>query len=196
MATTFGKLLTLAIMFFSFYSCSKTEEQEYDQLQLKGKWEQIIEKDQQHPTQILACQKVVKLARFRMGLTDNNAIHECLSDSRDVLTNPTTAIMMSDLYMQLGMINMAQRAAFEALVKEPESKNKGRILRRLTETAIVTKQYDLALKYIALLEKDSTHRKWARNMREIAKHPEQIVNAPIYEKMQQSYEETEDQFFL
>jgi hypothetical protein len=47
------------------------------------------------------------------------------------------------------------------------------------------------LKYISLLEDNPTHRDWARSMRQVIAHP-----TPEYEKLQRSYEATEDQFFM
>jgi hypothetical protein len=167
------------------------EERAYDVMQRNGQWEQIVSKSQKEMVQSAACQKVVRLAQYRLGRVGAVALHECLADSRQVLTSPLAALMMSDVYMQLGMVNMAQRAAFEAMVKMGPEADNGRALRRLTETAVITRQYDLALKYIALLEENATHREWAHSMRQILDHP-----TPEFEKLQKSYEETEDQFFL
>ena len=193
--------LTCIFLFQPFNSPSShiegtQEEKEFDALQIKGKWSQIIEKYQERPTSSLACRKVMRLAQIQKGLVGKEAIYECLSDSREVLTSPTAALMMSDVYMQLGMVNMAQRAAFEAMVKTHDAKDNGRALRRLTETAIITGQYDLALKYISLLENYRTHRKWAHEMRKIAEHPELLPQKPTYQNLKQIYEKTEDMFFL
>ncbi|MBR6936569.1 MAG: hypothetical protein IKH63_03200 [Prevotella sp.] len=193
--------LTCIFLFQPFNSPSShiegtQEEKEFDALQIKGKWSQIIEKYQERPTSSLACRKVMRLAQIQKGLVGKEAIYECLSDSREVLTSPTAALMMSDVYMQLGMVNMAQRAAFEAMVKTHDIKDNGRALRRLTETAIITGQYDLALKYISLLENYRTHRKWAREMRKIAERPELLPQKPTYQNLKQIYEKTEDMFFL
>ena len=119
-------LFIVYCLLFIVFGCSSTprhfdgtdEESEYDALQLRGKWEQIVEKNRQQPTQSLACRKVVCLAQYRLGHTDQHVVKECLSDSREVLTSELAAMMMSDVYMQLGMVTMAQRAAFEAMVKK------------------------------------------------------------------------------
>ena len=167
------------------------EEHEYDRLQRKQQWEQIVAKSCQQAVQSLACQKVVRLAQYRLGQVGREAVYECLADSRQVLTSPTAALMMSDVYIQIGMANMAQRAAFESLTKGSDVSTNARAFRRLVETAVITRQYDLALKYIALLEESSAHRDWARSMREVIKHP-----TPEYQKLQKSYDEIKDQFFL
>ncbi|MBQ1582406.1 MAG: hypothetical protein II100_01205 [Prevotella sp.] len=193
--------LTCIFLFQPFNSPSShiegtQEEKEFDALQIKGKWSQIIEKYQERPTSSLACRKVMRLAQIQKGLVGKEAIYECLSDSREVLTSPTAALMMSDVYMQLGMVNMAQRAAFEAMVKTHDIKDNGRALRRLTETALITGQYDLALKYISILEDNPTHRKWARDMRKAVENPDFIEQIPAYQKIKKTYETAEDTFFL
>lgn len=194
-------IVTTCLFIFQPFNASShldgtQEEKEYDALQIKSKWQQILEKSQQQPPHSLACQKVVRLAQYRMNISGKEAIYDCLSDSRQVLTSPMAAMMMSDLYLQLGMTNMAQRAAFEAMVKTHDAKDNGRALRRLTETSIITGQYDLALKYISLLENYRTHRKWAREMRKIAEHPELLHQKPTYQNLKKIYEKTEDMFFL
>jgi hypothetical protein len=172
------------------------EEKEYDVLQRKGKWEEIVEKDREHPAQSMACQKVVLLAKYRMGWIGGVAVMECLAQSREVLSTPMASLLMSDVYLQLGMVNMAQRAAFESMVKEPDVKKNGRALRRLTETALVTRQYEVAKKYISILENDAKHRRWARSMRKLAEHPELLDADPGYQQLRKKYDETEDDFFL
>ena len=172
------------------------EEREYDALQLKGKWEQIVAKNVQQPTQSLACHKVVLLAQYRLGQVGSEAILECLADSKMVLYSEVDAMMMSDVYIQLGMVAMAQRAAFESMVKHVEVAGCERPLRRLTETALIMGQYELALKYIAIVEQNFSSNDWAQSMRSLALHPEQIRQHPGFSKLLENYEKTQDQFFL
>jgi hypothetical protein len=172
------------------------EEQEYDALQISANWEQIVEKSQQKQPQSLACRKVAVLALFHTGRIGSQALNDCLADSREVLTSPLAAMIMSDVYIQVGMVNMAQRAAFESMAKETDYKKNGRALRRLTECAIITGQNDLALKYTYLLEELDAHSKWALSMRRIALNPELLCEEPTYEQLKKTYEETTDQFFL
>ena len=172
------------------------EERAYDVLQCSANWEQIVQKYQKEPTQSLACRKVALLAMYQLGRAGREIVYECLSDSHDVLTSETAAMMMSDVYIQLGMVNMAQRAAFEAMVKKTDISKCSRQLRRLIETALITGQYDVARKYISILENDTKHRDWARSMLRIVDNPELIIEQPVYQRIRNSYENTEDQFFM
>ena len=172
------------------------EEHAYDVLQLKGKWKQIVERNAEHPTRSLACHKVVRLAQYRLGQAGTDAVLECLADSHDVLSSELAAMMMSDVYIQLGMVMMAQRAAFEAMVKHGDVADCERPLRRLTETALITGQYEVALKYIAIVEQHFSSDDWVQTMRALARHPEQIDRHATFSKLRENYEKTRDQFFL
>ena len=190
-------LIALSAVVLLPCSCSdKSEEEVYDRLQRKTDWEAIVKQNQQQPAQLPACRKVVLLAQYRLGQASAVAAYECLADSREVLTSTTAAMMMSDVYIQLGMVNMAQRAAFESMVKEPDLKKNERALMRLTETAIITRQYEVARKYIAILETFTSHDKWVQNMRRLAEHPELIEQNAAYKQLRETYEKTEDQFFM
>ena len=37
---------------------------------------------------------------------------------------------------------------------------------------------------------------WVRTMRDLALHPEQIRQHPVFNKLRNNYEKTQDQFFL
>ena len=150
----------------------------------------------EHPIQSQACHKVLRLAQYRLGQAGKEAILECLANSKDVLSSETAALMMSDVYIQLGMVNMAQRAAFEAMVTTKSAKAKTRALQRLTETALVTGQYEIALKYISILEEEGTVDKWLKTIKPLAEHPERIEQHPVYQQLRQNHEKIEDQFFL
>jgi hypothetical protein len=172
------------------------EERAYDALQRAAKWEEIVRKYQEQPAQSLACRKVALLAWYRLGRGDRSTVFECLENAHEVLTTETAALMMSDVYMQLGMVAMAQRAAFEAMVKMGDVKNCERPLRRLTESALIMGQTELTVKYASLLEEFSSSRKWARRMKQLARHPELIDEASGIGKLKKQYEHTEDTFFL
>lgn len=203
MHKTVSALLAVGFWLLSF-GCSSSsvrldgteEERAYDVLQLNGKWEQIVEKNFHEPTHSLACRKVVRLAQYRLGQAGQDAVYECLSDSHDALSSELAAMMMSDVYIQLGMVTMSQRAAFEAMVKHADVADCERPLRRLTETALITGQYDVALKYIAIVEQHFSSADWVHTMRTMAMHPEQISQHPVFSKLRENYEKTQDQFFM
>ena len=97
--------------------------------------------------------------------------------------------------MQIGMVNIAQRSVFEAMEAIPNYNKSARALRRLVETNIITGQYEVALKYIAILEETTFYRGVARKMKPLAEHPEKIKDFPSYQRLKEIYDKGEDVFF-
>ena len=107
-----------------------------------------------------------------------------------------SAFMVSDIALLMNLPNISQRAVFEAMEFIPNYNKSGRALKRLVETAVITGQYALARKYLAILEESIVYRDWALSMRPLVEHPEQINGHRLYEKSREVYENTEDMFFL
>ena len=200
-----GKLFYMILTALTCLACSHEqrednfgteEERRYDAMQLDRDWEGIVAEAEKAPVQSLPCQKVIRLAQFRLRQIDQHAAMECLANTKEALTSVTGAMMMSDVYMQLGFTSLAQRAAFEAMVVTNNDKMKRRALQRLTETAIITGQYDVARKYIAILEEDGVNRQWLKTMKPMTEHPEAILQNPTFKSLQEQYEKGEDQFFM
>jgi hypothetical protein len=108
----------------------------------------------------------------------------------------SSAFIACDLAYQLYWTNIAQRAAFEAMEFIPNYNKSGRALKRLVETNIISGHYDVARKYIAILEKTTFYSGWAQKMRQLVDHPEQIVNYPFLHSAQKEYENATDIFFI
>ena len=187
-------LLASSSPFAEKYSGTR-EERLFDKWQRQGRWDKIVSHSREHAVQSLACQKVALMAQWRQGNTSVD-LKECLTDSREVLTSQTAALMMRDSYMLLGMPAMAQRAAFDAMVKTNGKKLRERPLRRLVEAALVMNQPQLAMKYITILEDYSSSSEWAQSMKLLAQHPELIYHYPTLSKLRKSYENAQDAFFL
>ena len=153
------------------------EELEYDFLLRQGKWEEIVEKNQQNETMILSCQNAVRIALWKTGRLAPQYLQACLMNHKESLTSRVSAYMMSDIYMMIGQVGMAQRAAFEAM-----------------ESILITGRPEVALKYISLLECTLFYRSWAKKMRPLVERPE-LLRGTVYEQMKQSYEKSENLIF-
>ncbi len=91
---------------------------------------------------------------------------------------------------------MAQRADFEVLEASTNYNKSGRALARQVETCLVREQYEVALKYISLLEQTIFYRDFAQRMRRLAEHPELIERDPYYGPLKKVAEQTVDGFFI
>lgn len=172
------------------------EMMEYDYLQRQKAWAKVIEKARKEEPKAKACHHIVNLARFYQHEISPEELKMSLYKPFKALTSTTSAMMMSDLFFQMGFVNFSQRTMFEAMESTSNYNKSARALCRLTETAIVTGQYEVALKYISILEETLFYRRWAHNMRQLATHPENIKNHPKYGALQEIYGETDDELFI
>ena len=170
------------------------EELEYDYLLRLGKWEEIIDKNQENKTMLLSCQNAVRIALWKTGRLAPEYLQNCLLNPKEVLSSRASAYMMSDIYMMLGQVGMSQRAAFEAMESIDNYDKSGRSLQRLVETSLITGRTEVALKYISLLEHTLFYRSWAKKMRLLAEHPE-LMKGTAYDQMKQMYDESENLLF-
>ena len=107
-----------------------------------------------------------------------------------------SAFMVSDIAMLMNMPTVAQRSDFEAMELIPNYNKSGRALKRLVETNLITGNYQVALKYLAILEETANYSKWAQEMRPLAEHPERLQQHPFFQKAQESFQKAKDMFFI
>ena len=74
-------------------------------------------------------------------------------------TNPVST---GEIYWHLGMVNTAQRYAFEAQEAIPDFQKSARFYRRLAETNLVNGDTAVAMKYLNVLQHTTFYRAWAR----------------------------------
>lgn len=188
------------------------EELECDMLIRTKKWDKILRNF--HNPMSPAVQSAILLAKYQTGqigqqelmqrmippvnipgfepsVFNSNGLHLIVS-----LRSLSSAFMVSDIALHLNMHNVSQRAAFEAMEYIPNHNKSGRAMKQLVETSIITGQFDLAKKYLFILEDTFFYRKWAQKMRLLVEHPEQIKNFPFYQKSQELYANTDDYFFI
>ena len=188
------------------------EEMECDMLFRQGEWQQIIRRFPQPESP--AVRSAVLIAYHKTGQTDkqelmNNLVipREQQGNSRSVFNiggmhfyvnfgSLSSAFMVSDMAYQLYWTNIAQQAAFEAMEYVPTCNKSGRALKRLVETNIISRHYDVARKYISILEKTTFYRRWAQSMRPLVDHPETIGSHPFLQAAQKEYDNSTDIFFI
>lgn len=171
------------------------EEMEYDMLIRQQNWSAIAGKYDMKSSESLAVRNSAQLAFYNLQRTSKVDLLEHMILSGQTLKSISSAFLMSEVGLQIGMINVSQRSAFEAMEAIPNHNKSARALRRLVETNIVTRNYEVALKYIAILEKTTFYRSWAQRMRPLAEHPDQIKNNLNYQRLQDAYDKGKDMFF-
>ena len=108
----------------------------------------------------------------------------------------SSAFIVSELANRLSWTAISQRAAFEAMEYIPNFNKSGRAIKNLTEICIITGQYDLAEKYLSILDETTFYRRWAMKMRPLVDDPKLIEQYPFMKKSRDSYLKTNDFFFI
>ena len=187
---------------------STYEEMECDMLFRQGEWQRMIDRFQQPESPAVRC--AVFIAYYKTGqmgyqeLMNNVVVPIEEQENAPSVFNAgemsfvvnfgsvSSAFMVSDMAYQLFWSNISQRAAFEAMEYIPNYNKSGRALKRLVETNIIGGHYDVAKKYISILEKSIFYRKWALSMRPLADNPESIKNYPFLFEAQKEYAKTRE----
>lgn len=68
---------------------------------------------------------------------------------------------LSDIFLQLGMVNNAERMAFDLKQYIPHNHKSGRLYRRLAETNLINGNYTIAVKYLKILKSTLFYGRWA-----------------------------------
>ena len=123
------------------------------------------------------------LALAEAGCLADEAFHFTQCGAAGILIDwdwdVVTGMMLSDVYYSMGHVALAQKLAFEANVcsnrgYEPEA------VKRLIQTNIIYGAWDVAEKYICLLEKDRAYRSWATGQRRFLRDSDAVKNDPEY----------------
>ena len=187
------------------------EEMECDMLMRMREWEQIVGRF--HDPESPAVESAVLLALYQTGQMSRQELYKRIyvpsgSQSWPSVFNVggkhlivnfgslSSAFMVSDIALQLDMPNVSQRVAFEAMEYIPNYNKSVRSIKRLTETAMITGQYQLAKKYLSILEETLFYRRWAQSIRPLVEQPELMNKKPYYQQLKKAYATSEDIFFI
>ena len=190
------EVIISAILSPKGYQSSVNQEMEYDMLLGMGKWGTIIKRSQQQVSLNPVCSLVNSLARQQTGQISTDQLMAEISTYSDFDQYKTKSLIISEIMFRLGMVNLSQRMAFEMMEHIPNYNKSGRAIKRLAETNIIIGEYDVALKYISLLEETLFYRNWAKKLRVLAEHPDEVEKHPVYGKMRKIYQDMDDYFFI
>ncbi|WP_346863966.1 DUF6057 family protein [uncultured Draconibacterium sp.] len=157
---------------------SKEEVMAYDFHTRMRRWDRVIElADKKSPTGPLSV-TCLNLALAKQGLLSNrmfsyyqNGTGGLIPDFTRDFTIPS---MTGEVYYHLGLVNTAQRFAFESMEALPDYQKSARAIKRLAETNIINGDYEVAKKYLHLLQKTFYYKAWANNAIEIIRDETKI----------------------
>ena len=183
-------MVVLAVLLVPRHYNDKTYELiEYDYLVRVGDWDAVIAKAERQMPDLPMSVSATNLA---LGMT--NQLGERAFDffQRGIVgllpqseRNFATTQLSGEIYFNLGLVNTAQRFAFEAMEAIPNYNKSGRVMKRLAETNLINGQYEVARKYLQMLQKTIFYRKWAQRMMTMLGDEKAINNHPLYGTMRQ-----------
>ena len=144
---------------------SKEETMRYDFMARMGMWNRIMmradRKNPQDPTSLsclnLALAKTGRMGDFQFSYYQDGT-EGLLPGFVADFTSPVTT---GEIFWHLGMVNTAQRYAFEAQEALPDFQKSARCYKRLAQTNIVNGDWDVARKYLRSLHNAVFYRRWA-----------------------------------
>lgn len=147
----------------------KEEWMRYDFMVRMGMWNRIMmqadRKNPDNPTTV-SCLNLALAKSGRMGDHQfdyfQNGPDGLLPEFIRTFTGPVST---GEIYWHLGMVNTAQRFAFEAQEAIPDFQKSARCYQRLVETNLINGDLDVARKYLSTLENALFYRRWARETR-------------------------------
>ena len=150
---------------------SKEEWMRYDFMVRMNMWNRIMmqadQKNPDNPTTVsclnLALAKTGRMEDHQFDYFQNGP-DGLLPEFIRTFTGPVST---GEIYWHLGMVNTAQRFAFEAQEAIPDFQKSARCYQRLVETNIINGDLDVARKYLSTLENTLFYRRWARETRSL-----------------------------
>lgn len=160
---------------------------DYDYLVRTHQWQRIIERAEKHQASSPMSVSCVNLALAMHGqLCDR--LFEFYQNGAEGLFPTFTRDMTSPLptaeaFYQLGMVNDAERYAFEAQEAIPNYRKSGRLTRRIAQCEIINGNYDVAAKYLRMLESSLFYRQWAKSQERFLYNSAAVKADPEYGRL-------------
>lgn len=139
---------------------------EYDYLVRTHQWDRVLEKAQkQQPSTPLEVACVNLSLGMRGELLDH--MFEYYQNGGEGLfptfnRDPLSPLPTSELFYELGMINDAERYAFEAQEAIPNFRKSGRLMKRIVQCEMINGNYGVARKYLDVLAQSLFYGAWAQ----------------------------------
>ena len=180
------------------YEAKKYELLEYDYLVRIKDWQGIIAKAEKQTPDLPMSVSATNLALAMTNQLGERAFDFYQRTSEGLLPkferNYATSQLSGEIYFHLGLVNTAQRFAFEAMEAIPNYNKSARVVKRLAETNLINGEYEVAKKYLQMLEKTIFYRPWAKRTITMLGNEKQIDAHPLYGTLRQ-YRLDEDFLF-
>lgn len=154
---------------------------DYDYLVRTHQWDRVLEKAQkQQPSTPLEVACVNLSLGMRGELLDR--MFEYYQNGSEGLfptfnRDPLSPLPTSELFYELGMINDAERYAFEAQEAIPNFRKSGRLMKRIVQCEMINGNYGVARKYLDVLAQSLFYGAWAQQQLDLIAGGDRAVAA-------------------
>lgn len=153
----------------SILDLAKEEAFAYDYMVRMRMWKEIIEKAEAKEPSSSMAMTCLNLALAKTGQLGERMFTFHQNEGKESLLpqyerDMTTPLFAGEVYYHLGMINTAQRFAYEAMESIPDYQKSVRCYKRLAETNIINGNYKVAAQYLRILSKTFYYKQWAQKM--------------------------------
>lgn len=178
-------IIALSVICGAFALNAKAEKpafyHELDYYARNGRWEDLLKATRGRNERNHLCSALKNMALAEMGQLGDRMFSYAQTGVEGLYLQwkpvPYLSILLSDLYWSMGNITLAQKAAFEANVSY-DNRNP-RMIQRLVDTNLIYGQYEVAEKYISVLEKTWRYRGWARSRRALLGDDDAVMADPV-----------------
>ena len=171
------------------YSTPDYEVMEYDSMVRAQQWDKIIHKAEKKSPDSPLTVAALNLALAIKGELTTRAGEFYQNGWAGAFPtfnkNYQSSLMTAETYFYLGLINTAMRLDFEAMEALPDNAKSARLVKRLAETNLINGQYDVARKYLLLLQKTMFFSKWATETMKLLGNDKAIDAHPLYGHLRQ-----------
>ena len=195
LALSLGLLAAFAILIPVTRDTEKVDDIRYDMMMCHHDWQGIIMQNSENPSQTPSAQVVTMMAMYHTQAMDKEQYLRFLVKTGQQPQFRSIPFVIAHVYMDAGFVNMAQRAAFDAMESIPNYNKSAHAFKWLVEASIITGQSKVADKYIRLLASTLYYRSWAEGLSPMVANPQLVGHHPIYGPMQRFYKSTPDMFF-
>ncbi|NLA16177.1 MAG: hypothetical protein GX877_06555 [Bacteroidales bacterium] len=154
----------------------------YDTLVYEERWEEVLQLAQKESPGSSLERVAVNLALWKTGRLPTELFHYSQEGTEGLLLTFRrdffTPLIMSHVYLHLGMVNSAQRNAFDAMEAIPDFQKSARAYRQLARTNIINGHYRVAGSYLEQLSKTLFYRKWAQEAMQIIEDERRVEEHP------------------
>ena len=174
------------------------EAVEYDYLVRARKWNRILGKSYNHPPETMNGIWCTNYALGMKGMLLDDMFYY-KQDGPDGLLmdalriHPLALYSLSDISFEIGMINSAERFAFDVKQRLPDNHKSGRIYQRLAEANLVNGHYKIARRYMHVLQSTLFYGRWANHYLAILGDEQAIDNDTRYGALRLKRQKQNDQ---